>query len=133
MPGRLAHIAVAVPDLDAALAHYRRLPFARAGMAHDLPEHGVRAAFVDMADSRIELITPLGDDSPIARFLARNPAGGLHHICYEVADLAATGARLQAEGARILGPPRPGAQGRPVIFLHPRDFDGCLIELEQAP
>ncbi|MBW7920502.1 MAG: methylmalonyl-CoA epimerase [Rubellimicrobium sp.] len=133
MPGRLAHIAVAVPDLDAALAHWRRLPGARAGVAHDLPGHGVRVAFVDMADSRIELVTPLGDDSPVAGYLSRNPAGGIHHICYEVADLDAACAGLAAQGARVLGAPRPGAHGRPVIFLHPRDFDGCLIELEQAP
>lgn len=133
MPGRLAHIAIAVPDLEAAIAHYRRLPGARAGKALDLPDHGVRAAFIEMTDSRIELITPLGDDSPVTGFLTRNPAGGIHHICYEVADLEATAARLQAEGARIKGEPRPGAHGRPVIFLHPRDFDGCLIELEQAP
>lgn len=133
MIGRLDHIAIATPELGAAVERYRRLPGARPGPVLDLPGHGVRAVFVTLGDSRIELITPLGDESPIAGFLARNPGGGLHHICYAVEDIHAARAALVASGARVLGPPRPGAHGRPVLFLHPRDFDGCLIELEQSP
>ncbi|WP_323013892.1 methylmalonyl-CoA epimerase [Devosia sp.] len=133
MIGRLNHIAIAVPDLAAAMARYRDLLGGRVSAVQVLPEHGVSVAFVDTGNTKVELLEPLGADSPIAAFLAKSPNGGMHHICYEVADLAAAAARLTAGGARILGDGRPriGAHGKPVLFLHPKDFDGTLIELEQ--
>lgn len=133
MIGRLNHIAIAVPDLAAASARYRDSLGARVGAPQPLPEHGVTVVFIDTGNTKLELLEPLGENSPIAAFLAKNPNGGMHHICFEVPDLAAAAARLTAGGARILGDgsPRIGAHGKPVLFLHPKDFDGTLIELEQ--
>lgn len=134
MIGRLNHVAIAVPDLAAAAAQYRDLLGARVSDPVDQPEHGVTVVFVDLPNAKIELLHPLGADSPIAGFLARNPAGGIHHLCYEVADILAARDRLMAGGARVLGDgePKIGAHGKPVLFLHPKDFSGTLIELEQA-
>jgi methylmalonyl-CoA/ethylmalonyl-CoA epimerase len=134
MIGRLNHVAIAAPDLDAATALYRDALGAKVSAPVALPEHGVTTVFVELANTKIELIAPLGADSPIAAFLARNPAGGIHHVCYEVDDLEAAARRLAAAGARILGGGRPkiGAHGKPVIFLHPKDFVGTLVELEEA-
>jgi len=134
MIGKLNHIAVAVPDLAAACAVYRDTLGARVSAPLDLPAHGVTTAFVELANTKIELLHPLGQDSPISAFLERNPAGGVHHVCYEVEDIRATRDRLTASGARVLGDgePRVGAHGKPVLFLHPKDFCGTLIELEQA-
>ena len=134
MIGRLNHVAIAVPDLGAATAIYRdRLGAAVSGPV-DLPEHGVTTVFVELPNTKIELIAPLGDASPIAAFLARSPEGGVHHLCYEVADIAAAAERMKADGARVLGDGRPkiGAHGKPVLFLHPKDFAGTLVELEEA-
>lgn len=132
--GRLNHVAIAVPDLDAAAALYRGALGADVGPALDQPDHGVTVIFITLPNTKIELLYPLGDASPIARFLEKNPAGGIHHICYEVADLPAARDKLQAEGARVLGDgtPKIGAHGKPVLFLHPKDFQGCLVELEQV-
>ena len=134
MIGRLNHIAIAVPDLAAAAAKYRDLLGAHVGQPQALPEHGVTVVFIDTGNTKVELLEPLGDNSPIAVFLAKNPTGGMHHICFEVPDLTAAAAILTAGGARILGDgtPRTGAHGLPVLFLHPKDFDGTLIELEQS-
>jgi methylmalonyl-CoA/ethylmalonyl-CoA epimerase len=134
MIGRLNHIAIAVPDLAAAAAKYRDQLGAKIGAPQPLPEHGVTVVFIDTGNSKVELLEPLGENSPIAAFLAKNPTGGMHHICFEVPDIAAAIARLQSEGARVLGDGRPkiGAHGKPVIFLHPKDFDGTLIELEET-
>ncbi|MEP7240296.1 MAG: methylmalonyl-CoA epimerase [Devosia sp.] len=134
MIGRLNHVAIAVPDLDAAIAKYRDLLGARVHHARDLPEHGVTVVFVELDNSKLELMAPLGDKSPIAKFLAEHPAGGMHHVCFEVPDLAVAARRLTAGGARLLGDgqPRIGAHGLPVLFLHPKDFDGTLIELEEV-
>lgn len=134
MIGRLNHIAIAVPDLAAAARTYRDQLGADVGPPQALPEHGVTVVFVDAGNSKVELLEPLGEGSPIAAFLAKNPSGGMHHVCFEVRDLAVAMARLQAEGARILGDgtPKIGAHGKPVIFLHPKDFDGTLIELEET-
>ena len=132
MIGRLNHVAIAVPDLAGAAALYRDTLDATVSEPVALPDHGVSTVFVDLPNTRIELIAPLGDGSPIAQFLERNPAGGIHHLCYEVADLAHTSQRLADSGARLLGPPKIGAHGKPVIFLHPKDFLGTLVELEQA-
>ena len=134
MIGRLNHVAVAVPDLAAAAARYRDLLGAKVSAPEALPEHGVTVVFVTLPNTKIELLEPLGEDSPIANFLARNPAGGVHHLCYEVDDIMAARDRLTAEGARVLGDgePRTGAHGKPVLFLHPKDFCGTLIEIEQA-
>ena len=134
MIGRLNHVAIAVPDLDVATALYRDALGATVGPPQPLPEHGVTVAFVDLLNTRIELLHPLGEGSPVAAFLARSPAGGIHHVCYEVADLAAARDRLAATGARVLGDgaPRIGAHGNPVLFLHPKDFAGTLIELEEV-
>jgi methylmalonyl-CoA/ethylmalonyl-CoA epimerase len=133
--GRLNHVAIAVPDVAAAAAIYRDILGASVSEPEALPEHGVTSIFVALPNAKIELIEPLGDASPISGFLARNPAGGIHHLCYEVADIHAARDRLVAAGARILGDgePRIGAHGKPVLFLYPRDFCGTLIELEQAP
>ncbi len=134
MIGRLNHVAIVVPDLAAATAIYRDTLGATVSAPADMPEHGVTVVFVELANSKIELLHPLGDDSPVTPFLARHPAGGMHHICYEVEDILAARDRLLASGARVLGggEPKTGAHGKPVLFLHPKDFCGTLIELEQA-
>ena len=134
MIGRLNHVAIAVPDLEAASALYRGTLGATVSDPLDLPEHGVTTVFVMLPNTKLELLHPLGEGSPIAGFLAKNPAGGIHHLCYEVDDIAAARDRLVADGARVLGDgePRTGAHGKPVIFLHPKDFCGTLIELEQV-
>ena len=134
MIGRLNHVAIAVPDLAAASRQYAETLGARVNPPQDEPEHGVTVVFVDLPNTRIELLHPLGEASPIAGFLEKNPAGGIHHLCYEVDDILAARDRLKAQGARILGDgePKIGAHGRPVLFLHPKDFNGCLLELEQA-
>jgi methylmalonyl-CoA/ethylmalonyl-CoA epimerase len=132
--GRLNHVAIAVPDLAAAAASYRSLLGAKVSPAVPQPEHGVTTIFIDLPNTKIELLEPLGEASPIAKFLERNPAGGIHHICYEVADIQAAARSLVEKGARILGDgePKIGAHGKPVLFLHPKDFCGTLTELEQA-
>jgi methylmalonyl-CoA/ethylmalonyl-CoA epimerase len=134
MIGRLNHIAIAVPDLAAASAKYRDQLGAAVGAPMALPEHGVTVVFIDTGNTKVELLEPLGENSPIAAFLDKNAAGGMHHICFEVPDIGAAVTRLQAGGARVLGDGRPktGAHGKPVIFLHPKDFDGTLIELEEV-
>jgi methylmalonyl-CoA/ethylmalonyl-CoA epimerase len=134
MIGRLNHVAIAVPDLAAATATYRDALGAAVSDPLDLPEHGVITVFVDLPNTKIELLGELGADSPIAGFLKRNPAGGVHHVCYEVADLEAACTRLRSRGARVLGDGRPkiGAHGKPVVFLHPKDICGTLVELEQV-
>ena len=134
MIGRLNHIAIAVPDLHAAARLYRETLGAKVSPPLAQPEHGVTVIFVELPNTKIELIHPLGDASPIAGFLARNPGGGIHHVCYEVADIRAARDRLAGQGARVLGDgePRRGAHGKPVLFLHPKDFLGTLIELEEV-
>jgi methylmalonyl-CoA/ethylmalonyl-CoA epimerase len=134
MIGRLNHLAIAVPDLAAAAAKYREVLGADVSGPVPLPEHGVTTVFVTLPNSKIELIAPLGDGSPIARFLERNPEGGMHHLCFEVKDIRAARDRLKSEGARVLGDgePKTGAHGKPVLFLHPKDFGGTLIEIEEA-
>lgn len=134
MLGRLNHVALAVPDLAAAARLYRETLAATVSAPQALPEHGVTVVFVDLPNTRIELLEPLGAQSPIAAFLARNPDGGMHHLCYEVADIRAARDRLVAGGARVLGggEPKIGAHGHPVLFLHPKDFAGTLIELEEV-
>ena len=132
MIGRLNHVAIAVPDLAAAAARYRDLLGAHVHHRQELPEHGVSVVFVELDNSKIELITPLGANSPVAKFLESNPAGGMHHVCFEVADLASAARTLVEGGARVLGEPKLGAHGLPVLFLHPKDFDGVLIELEEV-
>ncbi len=127
----LNHVAIAVPDLASASASYRALG-ADVSAVQRLPEHGVSVVFVQISNTKIELLEPLGEASPIAKFLAKNPAGGMHHLCYEVADLDAAIQTLSDNGARVLGEPKIGAHGKPVVFLHPKDFQGVLIELEQA-
>ena len=132
MLGRLNHVALAVPDLAAATKLYRDTLGARVSEPRALPAQGVTIVFVELPNTRVELLEPLGKNSPIAAFLQRNPTGGMHHLCYEVEDVAASVARLTAEGARVLGEPRIGAHGTPIVFLHPKDFAGTLIELEEA-
>ena len=134
MIGWLNHVAIVVPDLAAAAAIYRDTLGATVSQPKDMAEHGVTTVFVELANSKIELLNPLGDESPVKPFLARHPAGGMHHICYEVEDILAARDRLADRGARILGDgkPRIGAHGKPVLFLHPKDFCGVLIELEEA-
>lgn len=134
MIGRLNHVAIAVPDLAAAAARYRDVLGAEVSDPVDQPAHGVTVVFVTLPNSKIELLAPLGAESPIAGYLARNPAGGIHHLCYEVDDIHAARDHLQAAGARVLGDgePKIGAHDKPVLFLHPKDFFGTLIELEQA-
>ena len=134
MIGRLNHIAIAVPDLAAAAALYRDTLGAKVSAPADLPEHGVTTVFVELENSKIELLHPLGDGSTIAKYLERTPDGGMHHICFEVADIIAARDQLRSEGARVLGDgePRTGAHGKPVLFLHPKDFCGTLIEIEQV-
>jgi len=132
--GRLNHVAIVVPDLAAATAVYRDTLGARVSPAQDLPDHGVTTVFVELPNTKIELLHPLGASSPIARFLQANPSGGMHHVCYEVPDILAARDRLRAAGARVLGDgePKTGAHGKPVLFLHPKDFCGTLVELEQV-
>nr|WP_245243121.1 methylmalonyl-CoA epimerase [Pararhodobacter sp. SW119] len=132
--GRLNHVAIAVPDLEAASAQYRGTLGAEVGPPQDEPDHGVTVVFITLPNTKIELLYPLGEESPIKGFLEKNPAGGIHHICYEVQDIIAARDRLKAAGARVLGTgePKIGAHGKPVLFLHPKDFNGCLVELEQV-
>ncbi len=134
MIGRLNHVAIAVPDLAAASATYGATLGAKVSPAVPQPAHGVTVVFVELPNTKIELLHPLGDASPIKSFLERNPSGGIHHVCYEVDDIIAARDRLKAEGARVLGDgePKIGAHDKPVLFLHPKDFFGTLIELEQA-
>lgn len=134
MIGRLNHVAIAVKDLAAATALYRDTLGARVSQPLPQPDHGVTVVFVELPNTKIELLEPLGADSPVGKFIERNPDGGIHHICYEVDDIIAARDRLKASGARVLGTgePRIGAHGKPVIFLHPKDFTGTLVELEQA-
>ena len=134
MIGRLNHVAIAVPQLDAAVAQYRTTLGAEVSEALPQPEHGVTVVFVTLPNTKIELLEPLGEKSPITAFLQRNPAGGIHHLCYEVADIRSARDRLKAAGARVLGDgePRIGAHGKPVLFLHPKDFSGALVEIEQS-
>lgn len=134
MIGRLNHVAIAVPDLDAGVALYRDGLGATVSEPVPQPDHGVTVVFVTLPNTKVELLHPLGDGSPIAGFLAKNPGGGIHHICYEVDDILAARDHLKAEGKRVLGDgtPKIGAHGKPVLFLHPKDFGGTLIELEQA-
>ncbi len=134
MIGRLNHVAIAVPDLDAAIAQYSGALGADVGAPQDEPDHGVTVVFINLPNTKIELLYPLGDASPITGFLEKNPSGGIHHICYEVDDITAARDRLTASGARVLGDgtPKIGAHGKPVLFLHPKDFNGCLIELEEV-
>ncbi len=134
MIGRLNHVAIVVPDLDAASALYRDSLGAQVSAPVDMPEHGVTTVFVALPNTKIELLHPLDDASPVAPFLERNPSGGMHHVCFEVDDIRAARDRLKAAGARVLGDGEPsiGAHGKPVLFLHPKDFCGTLIEIEQA-
>jgi methylmalonyl-CoA/ethylmalonyl-CoA epimerase len=133
MIGRLNHVAIAVKDLNAATAVYRDMLGAAVSAPLPQPEHGVTVVFIELPNTKIELLQPLGEGSPIAAFLERNPDGGIHHVCYEVADIRAARDRLVGEGARVLGgEPKIGAHGKPVLFLHPKDFCGTLVELEQA-
>jgi methylmalonyl-CoA/ethylmalonyl-CoA epimerase len=134
MIGRLNHVAIAVRDVASAAAVYRDTLGAEVSAAVPQAEHGVTTVFVTLPNTKIELLEPLGDASPIAKFLERNPDGGVHHVCYEVDDIISARDRLKAEGARVLGDgePKKGAHGKPVLFLHPKDFLGTLIELEQA-
>jgi methylmalonyl-CoA/ethylmalonyl-CoA epimerase len=134
MIGRLNHVAIAVPNLEAAIAQYRDTLGADVGPPQDEPDHGVTVVFITLPNTKIELLYPLGDASPIAAFLKKNPAGGIHHICYEVDDILAARDRMRSAGARVLGSEEPkiGAHGKPVLFLHPKDFNGCLVELEQV-
>ena len=134
MIGRLNHVAIAVPDLEAASAQYRDALGAKVGAPQDEPDHGVTVVFIELPNTKIELLYPLGDDSPIRGFLEKNPSGGIHHVCYEVEDILAARDHLKATGARVLGSgePKIGAHGKPVLFLHPKDFCGTLVEIEQV-
>lgn len=134
MIGRLNHVAIAVPDLTAAADQYRDTLGAKVGAPQDEPDHGVTVVFIELPNTKIELLYPLGENSPINGFLEKNPSGGIHHICYEVEDIEASARQLIEKGARVLGGGRPkiGAHGKPVLFLHPKDFNGTLIELEQV-
>lgn len=134
MIGKLNHVAIVVPDLEAATVRYRDLLGAQVSAPLPLPEHGVTTVFVNLTNTKIELLHPLGENSPIQKFLDGNPAGAIHHLCYEVDDILAARDRLKAAGARVLGngEPKTGAHGKPVLFLHPKDFFGTLVELEEA-
>lgn len=131
MIGKLNHVAIAVADLEQATASYRDTLGATVSAPADLPEHGVTTVFVELPNTKIELLQPLGNDSPIAKFLEKNPAGGMHHVCYEVDDIVVARDKLIAAGARVLGDIKTGAHNKPVLFLHPKDFCGTLVELEQ--
>jgi methylmalonyl-CoA/ethylmalonyl-CoA epimerase len=134
MIGRLNHVAIAVPDLEAAAKQYAQVLGAKVSAPQDEPDHGVTVIFVELPNTKIELLHPLGEGSPIQGFLDKNQSGGIHHVCYEVDDILAARDRLKAEGVRVLGDgePKIGAHGKPVLFLHPKDFCGTLVELEQA-
>ena len=134
MIGRLNHVAIAVPDLAAAAAMYRETLGATVSDPQPEPDHGVTVVFVELPNTKVELLEPLGEGSPIAGFLEKSPSGGIHHICYEVEDIIAARDKLAGDGARVLGDgnPKIGAHGKPVLFLHPKDFNGTLVELEQA-
>ena len=134
MLDRVNHIAIAVPDIGAALSSYANTLGCKVSAPLDLPDHGVTVVFVELPNTKIELLHPLGENSPIAAFLEKNPSGGMHHICYEVADIIAARDKLKLAGARVLGDgePKTGAHGKPVLFLHPKDFQGTLIELEEV-
>jgi methylmalonyl-CoA/ethylmalonyl-CoA epimerase len=134
MIGRLNHVAIAVPSLAGAVAQYRGTLGAEVSEPVPQPAHGVTVLFVNLPNTKVELLEPLGEKSPIAAFLERNPSGGIHHLCYEVDDIIAARDKLKASGARVLGDgePKTGAHGKPVLFLHPKDFNGTLVELEQA-
>lgn len=134
MIGKLNHVAIAVPDLRAAARLYRDTLGARVSTPVDMPDHGVTTVFVELPNTKIELLHPFGDKSPIEGFLAHNPSGGIHHVCYEVADIRSARDKLKAQGMRVLGDgePKIGAHNKPVLFLHPKDFCGTLIELEQV-
>ena len=134
MIGRLNHVAIAVPNLEAAAEQYRNTLGAKVGEPQDEPDHGVTVVFIELPNTKVELLYPLGEKSPIQGFLDKNPAGGIHHMCYEVTDIIAARDALMEKGARVLGngEPKIGAHKNPVLFLHPKDFNGCLIELEQV-
>ena len=134
MIGRLNHVAIAVKDINAAAAVYRDTLGAKVSETVPQPDHGVSTVFITLPNTKIELLEPLGENSPIAKFLERNPDGGMHHVCYEVEDIRAARDTLKQSGARVLGDgePKIGAHGKPVLFLHPKDFCGTLVELEQA-
>ena len=134
MIGRLNHVAIVVPDLAAAATLYREALGATVSEPLELPSHGVVTVFVELPNTKIELLQPLGADSPIAKFLEKNPDGGMHHVCYEVDDILVARDHLKAKGARVLGDgnPKIGAHGKPVLFLHPKDFNGTLVEIEQV-
>jgi methylmalonyl-CoA/ethylmalonyl-CoA epimerase len=134
MIGRLNHVAIAVRDIAKASEVYRGALGAQVSEVEPQPDHGVNVVFITLPNTKIELLEPLGEDSPINKFLERNPDGGIHHVCYEVDDILAAREKLKAEGARVLGngEPKIGAHGKPVLFLHPKDFCGTLVELEQA-
>jgi methylmalonyl-CoA/ethylmalonyl-CoA epimerase len=134
MIGRLNHVAIAVKDIAAASRTYRETLGAEVSPPEPMEEHGVTVVFITLPNTKIELLEPLGEDSPIAKFLEKNPDGGMHHVCYEVADILAARDQLVKTGARVLGTgePKIGAHGKPVLFLHPKDFNGTLVELEQA-
>ena len=134
MIGRLNHVAIAVPDLKSAAALYANTLGADVSAPQAEPAHGVTVVFITLPNTKIELLEPLGENSPIRSFLEKNPSGGIHHVCYEVADILAARDKLKASGARVLGDgnPKTGAHGKPVLFLHPKDFNGTLVELEQA-
>lgn len=134
MIGRFNHVAIAVPDLEAATKKYREVLGAKVSEPQPEPDHGVIVVFIELPNTKVELLHPLGDKSPIKGFLDKNPDGGIHHICYEVEDIIAARDQLKATGARVLGDgnPKIGAHGNPVLFLHPKDFYGTLVELEQA-
>ena len=134
MIGRLNHVAIVVPDLAAASRIYRDVLGAKVSPPVDMPAHGVTTVFVELPNTKIELLHPFGENSPVAKFLASNPSGGMHHVCYEVDDILAARDKLKADGARVLGDGQPkiGAHDKPVLFLHPKDFCGTLVEIEQA-
>ncbi|MFD0987264.1 methylmalonyl-CoA epimerase [Methyloligella solikamskensis] len=134
MIGKLNHVAIAVPDLKAAADIYRNTLGAKVSAEEEQPEHGVTTVFIELPNTKIELLGALGENSPITKFLERNPGGGIHHLCYEVDDIMTARDKLVADGIRVLGDgePKTGAHGKPVLFLHPKDFSGTLVELEQA-
>ena len=134
MIGKLNHVAIAVPDLEKAANTYRQTLGAKVSEPHPIPAHGVTVVFIELPNTKIELLHPLGDKSPIAKFLEKNPDGGMHHMCFEVEDIIAARDTLKAAGARVLGDgePKIGAHGKPVLFLHPKDFVGTLTEIEQV-